>query len=251
MNKTVLPTLTMTNENQQRHLTSLAVETISDFEPESLKTVKDVQQFLAERVYPLLPGKDVVLVPRGIVDRNVFPFHKMNAFGQNDAGPVRFHGHIVSSFVPSNINSTPTLVAPDADVLRALHTVLLRTEEGRNLYNAIRVDEKTLQLGENLRQQLSILFNAPQLYGHEALVRLTLKTYGQLFNQVALSNQNAFYEHSRSVQKEVGKSALIMDWNANDIGTIGENVLHARSALEGNTRKEDEVLHLILQTHET
>jgi hypothetical protein len=184
-------------------LQQLHIHTIDDIAAGSVRTIEDLRSITEGRIKPLLQCHHAVVVSRGAIARDQFPFHSLRKVHSN-AGAAQFHQHEFHvTLVPGEGTHTGTLLATYTDI-------------GTATAQLSDTDEWKMHFVDNVRTRL------------------------QLREWMCKGKTNRYYDFLRELQRCMSGRIYEIAWQENDFAVIGEGSYHARCVRSQNLRGNEE-----------
>ncbi len=225
------------------------IVTLSDLQPNSIRTVQDLRRLYEERMKPLLIQHAGVTVPRGTIDRRQMSMH------QNILGPVlsnissaHFHIHDAVLLVSQEGNGTNTTLANDGDVAQATTDVLLEMRASDSLHRTFwtQDDAATMSITEvvealeELRDSKPAALNEPlrSLERFETLRGAMQSMDRHLYRNADLGRVKQGYAFVRAVQERVREKSSHILWPECDAAAIKKHAIHGRDVTQKSERQQ-------------
>ncbi len=225
------------------------IVTLSDLQPNSIRTVQDLRRLYEERMKPLLIQHAGVTVPRGVIDRRQMSMHQ-NILGpvQSDISSAHFHIHDAVLLVSQEGNSTNTTLANDRDVVQATTNVLLEMRKSDSLRRTFLAQDDAAIMSmaevveglEELQDSKPAALNDPlrSLDRFETLRSAMQSVDRHLYLNADLGRAKQGYEFVRSVQERVQKMSSHILWPECDAAAIKKHAMHGRDVTQRSERQE-------------
>lgn len=224
----------------------------------SIRTIDELRGVLREAVEPLLSTNEAVALPRGVIDRSVFPVGALIPI-PNDAAQSRMHQHQTVHLVPDGTVATGTLVTSMAAAVRALDQVFGDPRVLQLYRRGIRFapDDsegwtvEKMRLACKVALSPDIALDAPEIpewmqcFDRDGILNLAYSAYSPVVHAYGNepSDNDALQAAYREHQLALGDDAALLDWTQYDVGSIAQNIVHARDARTAPRRGNHERLY--------
>jgi hypothetical protein len=236
---------------------SVGIHVVTGLPSQSIRSVAELKDVVRTVVQPLLAKYRAVALPRGVIDRRVFPMHGLEPV-RNNVTQAQFHRHNAIHLVPDGSRRTGTLVTTQKAAAHAVHTVLQQSENRRKLSEGIAppppgpLDWTTERICE--AAQLAIAPAMPasaakpkwmwDIDTQDDAAGAALDGLRALVADNGVRDEASLFEVLRETQLALPADAqALLDWNVFDVGSIAGQEIHARELLGVNRRGDDEVLY--------
>lgn len=203
----------------------------------SLKSLKDVRGFLATEMEPQLRGKDVLLLPRGAIDRQTVQLEGL-VRTVNSPRESLVHIHAKVLLIPTP-NASPTFISTMMETREAFLAI---SDEYLSFFRG--ADGGYADVRQAQRFIETYIKNPDDaLDGLEG--RDAIRNLEQLYARSARNNEEVAYRIAREMQDRLRATAALIPWAEADLGIINTNVPHARDLASANRRPSEEGLYFL------
>ncbi|HRH93728.1 MAG TPA: hypothetical protein PKV72_04335 [Candidatus Peribacteria bacterium] len=236
------------------------IHVVNDIASGSIRTVDELRGVLREVVEPLLADHPAVALPKGVIDRSVFPIGALHPI-PNELAQSKMHQHATVHLVPDGTGATGTLITSMTAAVRALNNVFSDPKILDLYRRGTRLPAEDTEQGwtvEKMRLACRVALNpgitldGPEIpdwmqgySDRNGILALAYSAYSPVVyghgqetsDEHAL--QAAFCEH----QLALGADAVTLDWTLYDAGSIARDVIHGRDARTSPRRGNGERLY--------
>lgn len=250
--------------DQIEPLGALQTHVLDSIPPSSVRTLDDVISIIRHEIKPLMGTTDLIMIPRGVIDRSYFCLHQRGLMkATNSPLNGNFHTHYAACLISDGNTKTETLAASAEDLATATYDILSADGEhdfheifDKNYSGSWKKDAILDFLGAGLRADHPASsdktpYRNPQM-DRDCLianglsgVRAFMHYYDMHMRSAPNKDQktNLLFPFGREVQRTT-KNVVGISWEQFDMGFIKTNVWHGRDIRTADTRRPEEGVFL-------